>query len=71
VANVRANVRAGPGLEYPVRLVAEPGATFNLIGESPDRVWVQICCLPDGASGWMSAAFALFDGATPAPSPAP
>jgi hypothetical protein len=71
VANVRTNVRAGPGLEYPVKLVAEPGAAFNLIGESPDRVWVQICCLPDGTSGWVSTAYALFDGATPSPASTP
>jgi hypothetical protein len=71
VADVRANVRAGPGLAYPVKLVAEPGATFNLIGESPDRVWVQICCLPDGTSGWVAAAFAASGAAAPIASPTP
>jgi hypothetical protein len=71
VANVRANVRAGPGLVYPVKLVAEPGATFNLIGESPDRVWVQICCLPDGTSGWVATAFTLPGAAAPIASPTP
>lgn len=67
MADVRANVRAGPGLAYPVKLVADPGATFNLIGKSPDQVWVQICCLPDGTSGWVSAAFTLPGAAAPTP----
>jgi hypothetical protein len=70
-ADVRANVRAGPGLAYPVKLVAEPGATFNLIRESPDRVWVQVCCLPDGTSGWMAAAFTVAGAAAPIASPTP
>jgi hypothetical protein len=67
VAGVRANVRAGPGLAYPVKLVAEPGATFNLIRESPDRVWVQVCCLPDGTNGWVAAAFTVPSAAAPTP----
>jgi hypothetical protein len=71
VANVSANVRAGPGLAYPVKLVAEPGATFNLIGESLDRVWVQVCCLADGTSGWVAAAFTVPGAAAPNASPTP
>jgi hypothetical protein len=71
VADVRANVRAGPGLAYPVKFVVEPGAVFDLVGVSADRVWVQICCLPDGTNGWMSAAFTLSGSATPSASPTP
>lgn len=57
VGDARINVRAGPGLEFPIKQVAVPGDAFNLTGESADRAWVQVCCLPDGTSGWVSAAY--------------
>ncbi len=71
VAGVRANVRAGPGLQFPIKTVAEPGAEFDLTGLSPDGVWVQVCCLADGTSGWISAAFARPSQAAFTPTPAP
>lgn len=69
VAGVRANVRAGPGLDYPVKTVAVPGAAYTRISQSGDRVWVQICCLQDGTTGWIAAAFLSPAGATPAATP--
>lgn len=67
VATVRANVRAGPGLEFPIKLVAEPGVEFDLVAETRDRAWVQVCCLPDGATGWIAAAFTVPVQPTAAP----
>lgn len=59
VANVRANVRAGPGLQYPVKLVAEPDAAFDVVAQTRDRAWTQVCCLADGTTGWIATAFTL------------
>jgi hypothetical protein len=69
VAGVRANVRAGPGLEFPVKTVAEPGAVYAVAGRSRDQAWVQICCLADGTTGWIAAAFTSPAGATPSATP--
>lgn len=67
VVNARVNVRAGPGLEYPVKLVAEPGATFDLVAQTRDLAWTQVCCLADGATGWIATAFTLPEGITSTP----
>jgi hypothetical protein len=69
VAGVRANVRAGPGLEFPIKTVADPGALYAVTGLSSDLVWVQICCLSDGTTGWIAAAFTSPAGATPSATP--
>lgn len=67
VANVRANVRAGPGLQYPVKLVAEPDAAFDVVVQTRDRAWTQVCCLADGTTGWIATAFTLPVDGTPTP----
>jgi hypothetical protein len=71
VAGVRANVRAGPGLDFPIKTAAEPGTEFDLIGMSSDGVWMQVCCLADGTSGWISAALARPGRAASTPTPTP
>ncbi|MCS6843205.1 MAG: SH3 domain-containing protein, partial [Caldilineales bacterium] len=75
------NVRAGPGLVYPVigRLpagarVTPLASTMNL---AEDRLWLLVCCLADGRSGWVAAELvtkAPLDLPTPAtvpPTPTP
>ncbi len=69
ISGVRANVRAGPGLEFPVKAVAVPGAVYALAGQSRDRAWVQVCCLPDGTTGWIAAAFTSPARITPVATP--
>lgn len=59
IPDVRVNVRAGPSLEFPVLAIVEPGQTFQIVGQSPDRAWLRICCLPDGQAGWIFAELIL------------
>ncbi len=65
VSDVRVNVRAGPGLEYPVKSVAEPGTFFDLVARTRDQAWAQVCCFSDGSSGWIVAAYLLPAEAAP------
>lgn len=67
VVDVRANVRAGPGLQFPIKTVAAPGDSFDLVAQTRDQAWVQVCCLFDGSSGWIAAAYLLPVEATPTP----
>ncbi|MEA3334504.1 MAG: SH3 domain-containing protein [Chloroflexota bacterium] len=69
VDGVRLNVRAGPGLEFPVRVVAAPGETYQLLGRSEDGQWWQICCMEDGSPAWVFAQYILAPEATPTPAP--
>lgn len=51
VVKVRwANVRSGPGVHYPVRLIAERGSAFKLIQEVGH--WVQVGYV-HGEMGWI------------------
>jgi uncharacterized protein YraI len=55
------NLRSGPGLNYPVLVVAAPGATGEVSGRSADREWWQVKVPTDtvAAEGaaWVSADF--------------
>lgn len=55
VASPRVNVRAGPGLAFPVLGLAELGDVFDLIGANPEQSWLQVCCLAGGVDGWIAA----------------
>ncbi|NJN84189.1 MAG: SH3 domain-containing protein [Caldilineaceae bacterium] len=48
----RANIRSGPGLDFPIVAKANPDDTFEVVGRSQDGEWWQICCVtPLDASG--------------------
>lgn len=75
------NVRAGPGLVYPVigRLPAGASVTplASTMNPDEDRLWLLVCCLADGRAGWVAAELvtkAPLDLPTPAtvpPTPTP
>lgn len=41
----RANVRSGPGLNFPIIAKAQPSQTFEVRSRSADNEWWEICCL--------------------------
>ncbi len=54
VVTALANVRSGPGLDYPV-ITQLPGETqITLVGRNPEGTWLQICCV-NGESVWIAA----------------
>ena len=67
VSSVRLNVRSGPGLLFPVVTVLPRGSTVRIVAQSGDRAWWNVCCLADGSSGWISAAYVLIGKPLPTP----
>jgi uncharacterized protein YraI len=52
------NVRSGPGTNYPVLVVAPPGAAGEVTGKSSDGAWWQVKISPTYSAdgfGWVSA----------------
>lgn len=62
VDNVRLNVRQGPGLEFPVIQSVAPDYQFTILSVSDDGDWLNICCLEEGAEGWVSSLYVLVNG---------
>jgi len=48
----RANIRSGPGLDFPIVAKGYPGDAFEVLSRSGDQAWWQICCITnaDGAT---------------------
>lgn len=78
-----ANVRSGPGLNWPVIGVLRRGAVLDLSGRNAADTWWYGCCV-NGEKGWISRTVTKADGntaampiltvsatATPRPAPAP
>jgi uncharacterized protein YraI len=62
VANDYINVRSGPGLNYPVLVVAAPGASGEISGKSTENSWWQVKVSTDySADGfaWVHGAYVL------------
>lgn len=59
------NVRKGPGTEFEIIAVVQPGTPVLMLGKSQAGDWRHIR-LPDGRAGWISAALV---GSSPPPSP--
>ena len=57
VAVPRLNVRAGPGLGYPILMVTTAGTVYDLVRQDAAGDWWQVCCLSDSRFGWVSAQF--------------
>ena len=56
------NVRSGPSTLYPVYLVAQPGGTGEVVGQSQDGQWWAVKLPPEVTStetGWVSADYAV------------
>lgn len=47
----RANIRGGPGTNFPIVGKANPGEAYEVLGKSEDNTWWQICCIQIGADG--------------------
>ena len=66
------NVRAGPGLNYPVIGQVQAGARLtplaSHLNRAENRVWLLVCCLADGRAGWVAAELVT---APPLPLPTP
>lgn len=69
--NQRANVRGGPGLDFPIIGKAEPQTTLNVVGQNDVGDWWQVCCLDDDGSpstegtrlGWLADSVVSIEGA--------
>ena len=55
VATEALNVRAGPGVNFPVIGVLRRGDAVAVLGRTPKGDWLRVCCLAGGESGWLSA----------------
>jgi uncharacterized protein YraI len=56
------NVRTGPGLQYPVLFIAQPGGTGEAIGITSDGAWYAVKLpteLSSTGSGWVSATYVI------------
>ena len=52
ITNQTANVRSGPGTEYPVIGAVNQGMQFDVIGKNAAGDWFLFCCV-NGEMGWM------------------
>lgn len=62
VVGERINVRAGPGVEFPVLGVLPAGARLSLQGRSADSAWLLACCV-NGQPAWVAEFLVQPDGA--------
>jgi hypothetical protein len=60
----RANVRSGPGLDFPIVGKGNPGEAFEVVGRSEDQSWWQICCVAgvESADSWVAASVVRLAG---------
>jgi uncharacterized protein YgiM (DUF1202 family) len=63
--DMRLNVRSGPGRGNDVIGKALPGETYDVVGISPGRGWLEIE-MENGLRGWVSRDYVLVDGEEPA-----
>jgi hypothetical protein len=68
VKNARANIRSGPGLDFPVVAKANPGDVLGISAKSADQKWWQVCCINGadaghGEFGWMADSVVKVQGA--------
>jgi uncharacterized protein YgiM (DUF1202 family) len=42
-----ANLRAGPGADFPVVGTANVDDRYQITGRSEDNLWVQVCCVSE------------------------
>jgi hypothetical protein len=49
------NVRAGPGIGYPVLATLRAGSRLTPVGRDAEGRWVEVCCVADDQAGWVLA----------------
>jgi len=62
ITNQVANVRSGPGTNYPVIGSVNQGMQFDVIGKNPAGDWFLFCCV-NGEMGWMFNQLATVENA--------
>lgn len=68
--NQRANVRSGPGTEFPIVAKGQPDTVFDVVGRDESGEWWQICCVtadgdPEGEAttvGWLADSIVIIEG---------
>lgn len=69
----RANVRSGPGLNFPIVAKAQPNAAFQVRSRSEDNEWWEICCVQTETvtatttTGWLANSVVRAAGAGDVP----
>ena len=53
VATGLVNLRAGPGVDYPLVAQLGPNIPVAIVGQNPEGTWYQICCV-NGGSVWVA-----------------
>lgn len=53
VASGLVNLRAGPGIDYPLVAQLGPDIPVAVVGQNPQGTWFQICCV-NGESVWVA-----------------
>lgn len=53
VASGLANLRSGPGIDYPLVAQLGPDIPVAIVGQNPEGTWFQICCV-NGESVWVA-----------------
>lgn len=61
VTSAQANLRGGPGMDFPVVGEATAGQSFDVTGSNAGQTWWQVCCV-DGRPGWVSSSIVAFSG---------
>lgn len=62
ITNQTANVRSGPGTQYPVIGSVNQGMQFDVTGKNAAGDWFQFCCV-NGEVGWMFSQLATVENA--------
>jgi hypothetical protein len=52
IASPLVNVRAGPGVDYPILTTAERGQEFDIVGKNAAGDWWRFCCVEE-QPGWV------------------
>ncbi len=83
IAEELVNLRAGPGVAYPIVVQATQGQSYAIVGRSDDDpVWYQLCCVGQEGQAWVrsdlvqanvspEAVALVTDIPTPPPPPTP
>ncbi len=59
------NVRAGPGIAYPIVAAVPGGTQFTVLGQDPTGEWLYVV-LSDGSTGWVTRSLTTYAGQAPA-----
>ena len=70
-SGARANIRTGPGLDFPIIAKGNPNVAFEVVSRSDDQAWWEICCIENATivadvtngNGWVAASVVRLAGA--------